>query len=132
MIVNRTSLSLHTRGHKGVLFYAEALLAHYEALGIPVVNPVAAYRFEKSKALQLELLERVGARYPKSAVVNHPIQALAALDQLRLPVVVKPNVGGSGAGIVRIDSKAELEAGLHRLDLGPDGSALVQGVSRAG
>jgi glutathione synthase/RimK-type ligase-like ATP-grasp enzyme len=126
VIVNRTSPSSHTRGHRGVLFYAEALLAHYEALGIPVVNPVAAYRYEKSKALQLELLERVGARYPRSVVVNHPIQALAALDTLRLPVVVKPNVGGSGAGIVRVDSKAELEAALDRLDLGPDGVALVQ------
>jgi glutathione synthase/RimK-type ligase-like ATP-grasp enzyme len=126
VIVNRTSPSSHTRGHRGVLFYAEALLAHYESLGIPVVNPVAAYRFEKSKALQLGLFERAGARYPRSLVVNHPIQALAALDTLRLPVVVKPNVGGSGAGIVRVDSKAELESALDRLDLGPDGTALVQ------
>jgi hypothetical protein len=126
VIVNRTSPSSHTRGHRGVLFYAEALLAHYEGLGIPVVNPAAAYRFEKSKALQLGLFERVGARYPRSIVVNHPIQALAALDKLRLPVVVKPNVGGSGAGIVRVDSKEELESALERLDLGPDGTALVQ------
>jgi glutathione synthase/RimK-type ligase-like ATP-grasp enzyme len=126
VIVNRTSPSSHTRGHKGVLFYAEALLAHYESLGVPVVNPVAAYRFEKSKALQLGLFERVGARYPRSVVVNHPIQALAVLDRLRLPVVVKPNVGGSGAGIVRVDSKGELESALDRLDLGPDGTALVQ------
>jgi glutathione synthase/RimK-type ligase-like ATP-grasp enzyme len=126
VVVNRTSPSSHTRGHQGVLFYAEALLAHFEALGIPVINPVAAYRHEKSKALQLELLERVGARYPRSVVVNHPVQALASLDHLRLPVVVKPNVGGSGAGILRIDSKAELEAVLDRLDLGPDGTALVQ------
>src|SRR5262245_24849708 len=126
VVVNRTSPSSHTRGHRSVLFYAEALLAHYESLGIPVVNPVAAYRFEKSKALQLGLFERVGARYPRSVVVNHPIQALAALDKLRLPVVVKPNVGGSGAGIVRVDSKGELESVLDRLDLGPDGTALVQ------
>jgi hypothetical protein len=126
VIVNRTSPSSHTRGHRGVLFYAEALLSHYESLGIPVVNPVAAYRFEKSKALQLGLFERVGARYPRSLVVNHPIQALAALDRLRLPVVVKPNIGGSGAGIVRVDSKGDLESALDRLDLGPDGTALVQ------
>jgi glutathione synthase/RimK-type ligase-like ATP-grasp enzyme len=126
VIVNRTSPSSHTRGHKGVLFYAEALLAHYESLGIPVVNPMAAYRFEKSKALQLGLFERVGARYPRSVVVNHPVQALAALDRLRLPVVIKPNVGGSGAGIVRVDAKAELESALERVDLGPDGTALVQ------
>jgi glutathione synthase/RimK-type ligase-like ATP-grasp enzyme len=125
-VVNRTSPSSHTRGHRGVLFYAEALLAHYEALGIPVVNPVAAYRFEKSKALQLGLFEAVGARYPRAVVVNHPARALAALDQLRLPVLVKPNVGGSGAGIVRVDSRAELEAAVSRHDFGPDGTVLVQ------
>ena len=39
VIVNRTSPSSHTRGHGSVLFYAEALLDHYEALGIPVINP---------------------------------------------------------------------------------------------
>ena len=131
VIVNRTSPSSHTRGHKGVLFYAEALLAHYESLGIPVVNPVAAYRFEKSKALQLGLFERVGARYPRSMVVNHPIQALAALDELRLPVVVKPNVGGSGAGIVRVDSKAQLESALDRAGPWPGRHGARAGVRRA-
>src|SRR5215475_15937850 len=60
VIVNRTSPSSHRRGHGGVLFYAEALLAHWEALGIPVINPVQAYRFEKSKALQIGLFERLG------------------------------------------------------------------------
>jgi glutathione synthase/RimK-type ligase-like ATP-grasp enzyme len=126
VIVNRTSPSSHTRGHRGVLFYAEALLAHYESLGTPVVNPVAAYRFERSKALQVGLFERLGVRYPRCVVVNHPLQALGALDELRLPVVVKPNIGGSGAGIVRVDSKPALEAIVDRLDLGPDGTALVQ------
>src|SRR4029077_18000726 len=54
VIVNRTSPSSATRGHKGVLFYAEALLNHYASLGVPVINGVTAYRGEKSKALQLE------------------------------------------------------------------------------
>lgn len=126
VIVNRTSPSSATRGHAGVLFYAEALLGHYASLGVPVINPVAAYRSEKSKALQLDLLERVGARHPRTIVVNHRDQILKALDQVPFPLVVKPNVGGSGAGIVRFDSREQLEAGLAGLDLGPDGTALVQ------
>jgi len=126
VVVNRTSPSSHTRGHGGVLFYAEALLAHYEALGIPVINPLAAYRFEKSKALQAGLLERLGVSYPRAVVVNHPSQVPKALDRIRFPLVVKPNVGGSGAGIVRFDSREELEARLDGLDFGPDGTALVQ------
>ena len=126
VIVNRTSPSSHTRGHGSVLFYAEALLAHYEAIGVPVINPVAAYRFEKSKALQVELFERLGLRYPRAVVLNHPDQVAKVVDRLRFPVVLKPNVGGSGAGIVRFDSRGELEAALPALRFGPDGVALLQ------
>ncbi len=126
VIVNRTSPSSHTRGHGGVLFYAEPLLDYYESLGVPVVNPVAAYRFEKSKALQLGLFERLGVRYPRAIVVNHRDQVLKVLDRVSFPLVVKPNIGGSGAGIVRLSTREELEERLPSLDFGPDGTALVQ------
>jgi len=126
VLVNRTSPSSHTRGHAGALFYAEPLLAHAESLGIPVINPVTAYRFEKSKALQLGLFEQLGVRYPRALVVNHRDQVLKALDRIRFPLVVKPNIGGSGAGIVRFASREELMPRLDTLDLGPDGTALVQ------
>src|SRR5215471_15236727 len=87
VIVNRSSPSSHTRGHAGVLFYTEAFLAHVESLGIPVINPVAAYRFEKSKALQLGLFEQLGVRYPRALVVNHREQVLKALDEVRVEVL---------------------------------------------
>lgn len=126
VIVNRTSPSSHRRGHGGVLFYAEALLAHWEALGIPVINPLRAYRFEKSKALQIGLFERLGVSYPRTVVVNHRDQVLKASGDLRFPLLVKPNIGGSGALIERFDSRADLEARAATLDFGPDGTALVQ------
>ncbi len=126
VIVNRTSPSSHRRGHASVLFYAEALLAHYEATGIPVINPVAAYRFEKSKALQLDLFERLRVPYPRSIVLNHRDQVVKALDGLRFPVLLKPNVGGSGAGIRRFDAREDVESRLDELDFGPDGTALLQ------
>jgi len=126
VIVNRTSPSSHRRGHGSVLFYAEPLLAHWQALGVPVINPVAAWRFEKSKALQLGLFERLGVRYPRTIVVNHRDQLLKASESVTFPAVVKPNVGGSGALIERFESRAELEAHAPRLDFGPDGVALLQ------
>jgi D-Ala-D-Ala ligase-like protein len=125
VVVNRTSPSSHRRGHGSVLFYAEALLEHFAATGVPVINGVAAYRFEKSKALQLELFERLGLAYPRAVVVNHREQLLKASEDLAFPVVVKPNVGGSGAGIVRFDTREQLAAAAD-LDFGPDGTALVQ------
>ena len=126
VIVNRTSPSSHRRGHGSVLFYAEALLAHWEALGVPVINPVRSYRFEKSKALQIGLFERLDVNYPRTVVVNHRDQVLKASGDLRFPLLVKPNVGGSGALIERFDSRADLEARAAALDFGPDGTALVQ------
>ena len=126
VIVNRTSPSSHRRGHGSVLFYTEALLAYWEARGVPVINPVAAFRFEKSKALQAGLFERVGVRCPRTIVVNHRDQVLKASGELRFPILVKPNVGGSGALIERFDSRADLEARVTELDFGPDGTALVQ------
>jgi biotin carboxylase len=131
VIVNRTSPSSHRRGHGGVLFYAEPLLAHWEALGIPVINPVRAYRFEKSKALQIGLFERLGVSYPRTVVVNHRDQVLKASGELSFPLLVKPNIGGSGALIERFDSRADLEARAAALDLGPDGTALVQELIEA-
>ena len=126
VIVNRTSPSSHRRGHGSVLFYAEALLAHWEALGVPVINSLRAYRFEKSKALQIGLFERLEVSYPRTVVVNHRDQVLKASSELRFPLLVKPNIGGSGALIERFDSPADLEARAATLDFGPDGTALVQ------
>ena len=126
VIVNRTSPSSHRRGHGNVLFYVEPLLAHWQALGIPVINPVTAWRFEKSKALQVELFEQRGVRYPPTLVINHRDQIAKALDRLCFPVLFKPNVGGSGAGIVRFDAPAALEAAAATIDFGPDGTALLQ------
>jgi biotin carboxylase len=128
VIVNRVSPSSHTRGHAAALFYAHAFLAYAAELGVPVINPAAAYRAETSKAYQALLLERLGLRYPRTAVVNDPAQAAKAAEGFAYPVVVKPNVGGSGAGIVRFDARDALEDAARRgaLALGPDGVALVQ------
>jgi glutathione synthase/RimK-type ligase-like ATP-grasp enzyme len=58
--------------------------------------------------------------------VNHRDQVLKASGELRFPLLVKPNIGGSGALIERFDSRADLEARAATLDFGPDGTALVQ------
>jgi glutathione synthase/RimK-type ligase-like ATP-grasp enzyme len=126
VLVNRSSPSSHRRGHRSVLFYTEALLEHYEAVGVPVINPVASYRFEKSKALQAGLFERAGVRYPRTVVVNAREQLVKAAQDFRFPVLIKPGVGGSGALIARFDTLADLETRADTVDFGPDGTALLQ------
>ena len=61
-------------------------------------------------------------------MIDHPAEAPEAASGLRFPVVVKANLGGSGAGIVRYDSPEALAAAAAggAIDLGIDSTALVQ------
>jgi hypothetical protein len=53
---------------------------------------------------------------------------LVAAEAIGYPLVVKPNIGGSGAGIERFDSPEELQRAVaeNRLHFGIDQTALVQ------
>lgn len=128
LVFNRMSPSAYLRGGVQGLFFTVAYLAHLERLGVPVVNGRQAFEIEISKARQLTLLESLGLPYPKARVVNHPSQVLAASDGLRFPVVVKANVGGSGAGILKFADRDALTAAVaaKQLDFGVDHTALVQ------
>ena len=127
-VFNRMSPSAHTRGHGHLTFYTSQYLAHLDRLGVRVINGTAAWRTEISKSYQLTILELLGLPYPKARVIHHQSQAPEAADGLRFPIVVKPNIGGSGAGIVRFDSSEGLAraARAGSLDLGLDSTALVQ------
>jgi hypothetical protein len=127
LVFNRMSPSAYRRGRHGI-YYTLAYLAHLESQGRRVINGERAFRHEISKALQLSLLASLRLPFPRSRVIHDAAQAPAAALGLRFPVVVKPNVGGSGAGVVRFDSAADLAAaaGAGRLDLGLDSVALVQ------
>src|SRR5438270_4218847 len=128
LVFNRMSPSAYRRGHGQGIFYTQYYLAHLEQNGKRVVNGQKAFRFETSKALQLSLLESLGLPYPKSRVINSPSDAVQASEGLRFPIVVKPNIGGSGAGVTKFNSRQELESAAKAgtLDLGLDTTALVQ------
>ncbi|MCW3054369.1 MAG: hypothetical protein JWN14_3539 [Chthonomonadales bacterium] len=128
LVFNRMSPSAYLRGGGNSMFYTQSLLAHWERQGLRVVNGNHAYTVETSKALQLSLLESLKLGYPKARVINHPALAPVAAEGLRFPVVVKANIGGSGAGIVRYDTPEELRVAVDAgtIDLGLDSTALVQ------
>jgi hypothetical protein len=128
LVFNRASPSAYLRGHAQTTFYTLHWLRHLERLGVPVVNGSEIYALELSKATQLDLLAALGLPYPRARAINHPSRAVAASRGLRYPVLVKANVGGSGAGIVRYDSEIALAEAVRAgaLSLGIDGTALVQ------
>jgi hypothetical protein len=126
LVVNRMSPSAYTRGHTHAIAYTTQYLAYLQSIGANVVNGYDSYVYETSKARQLNLLEDLGLNYPRSRVINHPSQALAAADGLTFPIVIKSNIGGSGAGITRFDSLEALAEAGETIDLGLDRFALVQ------
>jgi glutathione synthase/RimK-type ligase-like ATP-grasp enzyme len=128
LVFNRMSASAYLRGHGNAVFYTRGFLAYLERNGVRVVNGGAAFAVETSKALQLNLLASLELPFPRTRVVNRATELVEAARGLRFPVVVKPNVGGRGAGVVRFDAHGALagavEAGL--VPLGIDDTALVQ------
>ena len=128
VLFNRMSPSAYLRSDYPGIFYTLGYLAHLERLGTRVLNGRQAFTTETSKALQLTQLAALGLGYPQARVIGDPEAAPAASDGLRFPVVVKANIGGSGAGVVRYDSRDELASAAEagQIDLGIDGTALVQ------
>jgi hypothetical protein len=128
LVVNRMSPSAYTRGHTQALFYTLHYLAYLKDIGANVLNGYDAYVYEFSKARQLGLLQRLGLPYPRARVINHPSEAPAAAAGLTFPVILKPNIGGSGAKIVAFQTPEELQqaAAGEALDLGIDQTALLQ------
>jgi biotin carboxylase len=128
LLFNRMSPSAWQRGAGHCIFYTLNYLAHLEEKGVRVVNGSRAFTHETSKALQLSVLESLGLPYPKARVINHLSQVLSAAEAIGFPLVLKPNIGGSGAGIERFDSPEQLRRAVeeNRLYFGIDSTALVQ------
>ena len=128
LFFNRMSPSAYLREGVQGIFYTLNYLKHLEYHHIPVVNGYQAFTYETSKALQLSLLQSLGIKYPKARVVNHVSKLVEAAEGLRFPVVVKANIGGSGAGITKFNSLEDLkrEAEKGELSFGVDHVALLQ------
>lgn len=128
VLFNRMSPSAYLRGGGSAIFHTLDFLTHLEQVGSRVINGARAFRNEISKAQQLTLLAALGLPAPRSRVIHRAADAPAAAEGLRFPVVVKANIGGSGAGITRFDSLGELIDAVHvdTIELGLDQVALVQ------
>jgi len=125
---NRMSPSAYLRSGVQGTFYTLNYLKYLENKEVRVLNGYQAFTYETSKALQLLLLEELGIKYPKSRVVNHTSQVVAATEGLRFPIVIKANIGGSGAGIEKFDSLEQVKEAVanNQIDFGIDHTALVQ------
>lgn len=130
LVVNRVSPSAFLRGHANAILYAQQYLTYLDAIGVPVVNGSRAYALELSKANQLALLAMLGLPHPRSRIVNSINQIEPAASELDYPIIVKPNVGGSGALMSRFDTPSALRKVITNGEVeevfGLDHTAIVQ------
>lgn len=126
LLFNRMSASAYLRGNEQAIFYTRDFLVHLEGKGIRVINGCEAFAIETSKAAQLSLLHSLGVPFPRSRVIN--CLAEAKRVAFGFPLMIKPNIGGRGAGIVRVNSALELDQAIEtaQINLGIDRTALVQ------
>lgn len=128
VVFNRIAMSSFLRSDEHPIFYATALLDHWRRGGARVINGSDVLAIDSSKARQLSLIAGLGLRIPRTRVVHRAADVSAAAEAIGFPLVVKANIGGSGAGISRFDNMAELKwaAAEGELPASVDGVLLVQ------
>jgi len=128
VVLNRIAMSSFLRSGEHPIFHAMALLDHWRRAGARIINGPDVLAIDSSKARQLSLIASLGLAIPATRVVHRADDVAAAAETIGFPLVVKANIGGSGAGIMRFDSLGELRAVVEAGDLpvSVDGVLLVQ------
>jgi glutathione synthase/RimK-type ligase-like ATP-grasp enzyme len=112
VVLNRVAMSGFLREPEHPIFYAAAVLDHWERSGAEVLNGARAMAIDSSKARQLSLVTGLGLALPRTRIVHRAADVLAAAEGMTYPLLVKANIGGSGAGITRFGSREELAAAV--------------------
>ena len=131
---NRMSASAHTRDHRYAPELTQHVLRWLEAHGRRVVNDSRALALEVNKLAQYAALNAAGVTTPRTIGAVGRDQVLhAAQDLGEGPLILKPNRGGAGAGVLLVESRDQLAAILDdpATPAPLDGTWLVQEYVRA-
>lgn len=126
VVFNRVAMSSFLRGDDHPIFYAASLLERWQTLGARIVNGPRALAFDTSKARQIALMADLGIATPRTLAVHRTADVAAAAQAIGYPLIVKANIGGSGANIARYDDAAALAAADGTLPQSIDRVLLVQ------
>ena len=128
VVFNRLAMSSINRQAEHGLFHVLAALDAWEGAGARVINGVRPLAYDLSKARQIALFRQAGLETPKTRVAHRREDLPAMAAEIGYPVIVKANIGGSGAGVSRFDSPEELRNALASGTgpMGVDGVVLVQ------
>lgn len=127
VVFSRVAMSSFLREPEHPIFYAQSLFDHWAGQGVRVING-AALAIDSSKARQLSLIARLGFKGPATRAAHRQADLEKAAQGLRFPVLVKADIGGAGAGIVRYDTAEDLAQAAKEgsAPAGVNGVSLVQ------
>lgn len=86
-----------------------------DGLGMPVWPPRRSRVYFEDKIRESSLLAALGMPHPRTWVFWRRDDALAAVDDIPLPVVAKLSRGILGLGVVLLRTRSELEAHIGRM-----------------
>jgi hypothetical protein len=126
--INRINIMPSAGRSPQVVFQTLHYLNWLEMAGVRIINGARAHFLGASKAMQNGVFSTLGLAHPGAIAIYRPEDALSAAESIGFPVIIKPNIGGSGSGVARFNSKDELHNAIRfrSLDLGVDRSGLVQ------
>lgn len=108
LVFNQASPSAYLRGNTHAPLMALAYMEVLESSGVRVLNGSRAFRFELSKALQARIMTQAGIDYPTTLAFNSVEAARQRAPEIGFPAILKPNQGGSGARMFKVESFDEV------------------------
>ena len=91
----------------------------FEAHGVPVVNPSAVAERCGDKYITSQILAREGIPTPRVLMAFDEESALAAVEAMGYPCVLKPVIGSWGRLLAKVDNRSTAEALIeHKATLG--------------
>jgi glutathione synthase/RimK-type ligase-like ATP-grasp enzyme len=112
---NQASPSAYVRGTGHAVPFALELLDYLEATGAKVLNGARAFRLELSKNSQIRIMRGLGIDCPRSVVFNSVDSLGERPLPFPFPAILKPNQGGSGARMYRVDSLEQTRSLLNAI-----------------
>lgn len=105
---NQASPSAYLRGNTRAVTLGLAFMTDLEAQGVRVLNGARAFRFELSKIAQARAMQRLGIDHPRSIAFNDVAALAPRAHEIGFPAILKPDQGGSGARMFKVESMDEV------------------------
>jgi glutathione synthase/RimK-type ligase-like ATP-grasp enzyme len=109
LFFNQASPSAYVRGNTRAVPLCLALLRTLEERGARVLNGSRPFALELSKTTQAAMLRRLGIATPKTLSFNDIGALHEVARDFPFPALLKPEQGGSGARMFKVESIDEVE-----------------------